>query len=64
MGNKLFWKSKTFWTQLLGFIVITLTAVIPNEYKEILLSGEALVMAILTMVFRWGGETQPLGIRK
>ena len=62
MDTKLFWKSKLFWTPLIGFLVTTLTAVIPMEYKEIIMAGEGLIIAILTIVFRWNTE-QKLGWR-
>jgi uncharacterized membrane protein YgaE (UPF0421/DUF939 family) len=63
MTNKEFWKSKVFWTQLLGFLSATLAAVIPTEYNAILTTAIALITAILTVAFRWGSDT-PLGWKK
>jgi len=59
--QKAFWKSKQFWTQVFGFLAATLTAVLPVEYKEVLMSGIALATAILTIAFRWNSEVVPLG---
>lgn len=64
MDNKLFYKSKTFWTSLVGFVVTTLTAFLPLEYKEIIMSAEVLLMSVLTMVFRWNGSPQALGFKR
>ena len=62
--NKLFWKSRTFWTQLLGFISATLVAVLPIDYKPVLEAGIIFLMSILTIAFRWTGNEKPLGFRK
>jgi uncharacterized membrane protein YgaE (UPF0421/DUF939 family) len=56
MESKVFWQSKVFWTQLLGFLSATLVAVLPGEYNQIIMTGIALVTAILTMVFRWNTD--------
>ena len=60
---KEFYKSKVVWTQMLGSLAGVLTLILPIEYKEIVLAGVGLVMAVLTVVFRWG-TNEVLGWRK
>jgi len=48
-----FYKSKTFWTQILGSLVVIVTAIVPMDYKPVVMAAQVLVMAILTVVFRW-----------
>lgn len=62
--SKEFWKSKIFWTQLLGFVSATLVAVLPIDYKPIIETGVVFLTSILTIAFRWTQPENPLGFGK
>ena len=57
MDSKIFYKSKIFWTAFLGFLVTVGTTFAPVDYKDIILSFEGLIIATLTIFFRWNTDT-------
>lgn len=58
--NKEFWKSKTFWTALLGFIALVVNGAFGFAIPEVVIGA---IMAVLTIIFRWQAEG-PLKAKK
>lgn len=51
--NKEFWKSKVFWTALLGFIAVVVNGAFGFAIPEVVIAG---IIAVLTVIFRWSAE--------
>jgi len=58
--DKEFWKSKTFWVALLGFLGVIANGAFGFAIPEAIVAG---VIAVLTVIFRWQAEG-PLKVKK
>jgi len=58
--DKLFFKSKTFWTSILGFAAVITNGAFGFEVPEVVIAG---ITAVLTVIFRWTAEG-PLKVKK
>ncbi len=51
--KKKFWRSRTLWTNLIGIVVIVVSAITANEdIAQQILAAEASILAVINLILR------------